>query len=83
VARRQIAKVLVRSLRSNEALRKTFELIAETGPEQNDFGALFGSVDPDEERALDGVHDAKNMPLNGEPQKVIADLKDVRRAFGG
>lgn len=77
VARRQIAEVLVRSLRSDEALRKTFELIAEAGPEQNDFDALFASADPDAERALDGVHDAENMPPDDEPQQVIADLKDV------
>ena len=32
VARRQIAEVLVRSLTSNAACRKTFELVAERGP---------------------------------------------------
>jgi uncharacterized protein YbjT (DUF2867 family) len=78
VARQQLAEVLVRSLQSPKALHKTFELIAETGPEPDDFDALFATTDPDAERALDGVHDAANMPLNEEPQRVIADLKDVR-----
>ena len=40
-SRRQIADVLVRSLSSNHALRKTFELIATTGPPPDDFDALF------------------------------------------
>jgi hypothetical protein len=29
------------------------------------------------ERALDGVHDAANMPLDEEPEQVKADLKNV------
>lgn len=70
--------MLVHSLHSPKALRKTFELIAETGPEPDDFDALFATAVPDAERALDGAHDAANMPLNEEPQRVIADLQDVR-----
>ena len=77
VARQQLAEVLVHSLRSQNALCKTFELIAETGPEPDDFDALFAMADPDAERALDGVHDAANMPLDEEPTRVIADLKDL------
>jgi uncharacterized protein YbjT (DUF2867 family) len=78
VARQQLAEVLVRRLQSQNALRKTFELIAETGPEPDNFDALFAMADPDAERALDGVHDAANMPLDEEPQRVIAELKVVR-----
>lgn len=77
VARQQIAEVLVRSLGSSKAARKTFELIAETGPEPDDFDRLFATADPDAERALDGVHDAANMPLDEEPEQVKADLKNV------
>jgi len=77
VARRQIAEVLVRSLNSDRALRKTFELIATTGPAPDDFDALFGPLDADPEGALDGVHDMANMPLKEEPQRVRDDLDAV------
>jgi uncharacterized protein YbjT (DUF2867 family) len=77
VARRQIAEVLVRSLGSNHALRKTFELIAATGPAPDDFDALFAPVDADPQDALDGVHDMANMPLEEEPQRVRDDLDAV------
>jgi uncharacterized protein YbjT (DUF2867 family) len=74
VARRQIAEVLVRSLLSNRAMRKTFELVATTGPAPKDFEALFAPLEPDQPGALDGVHDMSNMPLNEEPQRVRDDL---------
>ena len=78
VARQQIAEVLVRSLGSPEAVRKTFELIAETGPQTEDFDSLFATADADAEHAPDGVHDAANMPLDEEPEQVKADLKNAR-----
>lgn len=77
VARRQIAEVLVRSLRSGAALRKTFELVAEAGPEPDDFDTLFAPLDADPKGALDGAHDATNMPLDAEPPWVRADLREV------
>ncbi len=63
IARRQIAKVLVQSLDSTQAERKTFELIATAGPEQPDFEPLFGALDADPPGSLDAVRDAANMPL--------------------
>jgi uncharacterized protein YbjT (DUF2867 family) len=78
VARRQIAEVLVHSLISDRATRKTFELVAETGPASKDFDALFGAVEADPPDALDGVHDMPNMPLNDEPQRVRDDLNAMR-----
>ncbi|MFG1292162.1 SDR family oxidoreductase [Xanthobacter versatilis] len=75
VARHQIAEVLVRSLRSEAANRKTFELIAETGPEPDDFDALFAPLDADPRGAIDGAHDMANMPVDGEPPSVRADLE--------
>jgi uncharacterized protein YbjT (DUF2867 family) len=75
VARGQIAEVLVRSLTSRQALRKTFELIATTGPAPEDFDALFALLEGDPPGNLDGVHDMANMPLEGEPQRVRDDLK--------
>jgi uncharacterized protein YbjT (DUF2867 family) len=78
VARRQIAEVLVRSLTSDAALRKTFELIAVSGPPPKDFDALFAPLEADPEGSLDGVHDMANMPINEEPQRVRDDLNAVR-----
>ena len=74
VSRRQIAEVLVRSLTSTQAVRKTFELIAETGSAQDDFDALFAPLEADSPGALDGVHDTPNQPLAEEPQRVRHDL---------
>lgn len=77
VARRQIAEVLVHSLTSKHALRKTFELISAAGPAPVDFDALFTPLDADQPHALDAVHDMANMPLENEPQRVRDDLNAV------
>lgn len=78
VARRQIAEVLVRSLSSNAARGKTFELVAERGPATSDFDALFAACDADPGAnaagAPDAVHDTANMPLADEPARVRDDL---------
>ncbi|MDB5317511.1 MAG: NAD-dependent epimerase/dehydratase [Rhodospirillales bacterium] len=74
IARRQIAQVLVRSLTSAAALRKTFELVAEIGAESDDFDALFAFLDADAPRALDAVRDLPNMPLDEEPQSIRDEL---------
>jgi uncharacterized protein YbjT (DUF2867 family) len=83
IARRQIAEVLVRSLGSDQALRKTFELIATKGPAPDDFDALFAPLDADPQSALDGVRDMANQSLKDEPKRVRDDLDAVlgRRAF--
>jgi uncharacterized protein YbjT (DUF2867 family) len=75
VSRRQIAEVLMHSLSSEAAERKTFELVAERGPATTDFDALFASLDPDPAGALDGVRDADNMPSADEPARVREDLQ--------
>ncbi|HEX7340900.1 MAG TPA: SDR family oxidoreductase [Rhodanobacteraceae bacterium] len=74
IARRQIAEVLVASLTLDEAHNKTFELVAETGPEQKDLAPLFAAVKADDAGAPDGVGDAANMPPDREPQEVRDDL---------
>jgi uncharacterized protein YbjT (DUF2867 family) len=74
IARRQIAEVLVSSLTSDEALRKTFELVATKGPAQEDLDALFAALDTDSNSSLDGVRDMPNQPLEDEPQRVKDDL---------
>jgi hypothetical protein len=75
----------VSSLRSDAALRKTFELVAETGPEPDDLDALLGALQADPPGALDGVKDAPNQPLAEEPQRVREDLEAVleRSRAGG
>jgi len=77
IARRQIAQVLVRNLSSDQALRKSFELVAEKGPEPDSFDTLFAALDADPQGALDGVGDLPNMPLQDEPQYVRDDLAAV------
>ena len=80
IARRQIAEVLVRSLTSVQAERKTFELVAYTGAAQQDLVPLFSALDADSAGSLDGVHDTPNMPFEEEPQRVRDDLDTVVRA---
>jgi uncharacterized protein YbjT (DUF2867 family) len=77
VARSLIAQVLVRSLVSDHALRKTFELVATTGPAPDDFDALFAPLDADPQGALDGVRDMANQPREDEPKRVRDDLDAV------
>lgn len=79
VARRQIAEVLVRSLASTPADRRTFELIAAAGAAQPDFAPLFAALEADPPGSLDAVHDTPNMPLEGEPQRVRDDLDAAAR----
>jgi uncharacterized protein YbjT (DUF2867 family) len=75
VARRQIAQVLVRSLASAAAERKTFELVAEHGPAPEDFDSLFAALEADAPGALDAIRDTPNMPLAREPARVQEDLQ--------
>jgi len=79
IARRQLAEVLVASLTSDGALRKSFELVAAQGPAQHDLDAEFARLDADQPGALDAVHDLPNMPLQEEPQRVRHDLETVGR----
>jgi len=75
IARRQVARVLVRSLTSDAASAKTLELVAERGAEPRDFDPLFAALDADKPGAVDGVHDPANMPLDAEPTGVRETLR--------
>jgi len=77
IARSQIAEVLVHSLTSDQALGRTFELVATKGPAQEDVDALFAALDPDSRDSLDGVRDTPNQPLDDEPQRVKDDLRTL------
>lgn len=78
IARRQIADVLVASLHSTAAERKTLELVATTGPAQNDLEPLFDALERDSEASLDGVHDTNLKPLAHEPAAVRDRLATLR-----
>jgi uncharacterized protein YbjT (DUF2867 family) len=78
ISRRQIAEVLVHSLRSESALRKSFELIATAGAAQENLDALFAALEADAPGSLDAVKDTANMPLEDEPQRVRDDLDAFR-----
>lgn len=78
IARQQLAEVLVRSLSSDAAVRKTFELVSTKGAAQEDFDALFGNLDADPPGAVDGGHDTANMLREEEPKRVRDDLDAVQ-----
>jgi uncharacterized protein YbjT (DUF2867 family) len=82
IARRQIAEVLVACLTCDGAVDKSFELVATQGAAQHDLEALFARLDADTQGGLDAVHDAANMPLEEEPQRVRDDLHAVKAAAG-
>lgn len=74
IARAQIARVLVDSLSSVEANRKTLELVAERGTAQDELAPVFDALDADAPGSLDAVRDQANMPLDAEPERVRTDL---------
>ncbi len=78
ISRRQLARVLVRSLVSPGALRKTLELHSTRGPEQENFDAVFDALDADIPGSLDAVLDQANMPFDREPERIVQALQLVR-----
>jgi uncharacterized protein YbjT (DUF2867 family) len=83
ISRQQIAEVLISSLTSDAARRKTFELVAERGPVPTNLEPLFAALDSDAAGALDAVHDTANMPLSDEPARVREDLAQVAATLTG
>jgi uncharacterized protein YbjT (DUF2867 family) len=75
IGRDQLADVLVRSLLTDAALGKTFELFAETGEAPTDWDGLFGRLQPDPAGSVDGVADPHTLPpVADEPAPVPADI---------
>ena len=74
IARDEIARVLVDSLTNQAADRRTLELVATDGPEQDDLTPLFAALTPDAPGALDGALDAATAPPAAEPQRFRDDL---------
>jgi hypothetical protein len=84
IARQQLAEVLVASLTSGAAARKTFELVATKGSAQINMEPLFAALEMDSSDGIDGVHDENNQPLEQEPQRVQDDLRrEQARRSGG
>ncbi|MCX5395690.1 SDR family oxidoreductase [Streptomyces sp. NBC_00102] len=80
IASEQIAETLVRSLLTDTALGKTFELIAEEGNEPSDWTGLFAPLKADAPHALDGALDPADLPVEAEPARLRADLTVIRTA---
>lgn len=78
IARDEIARVLIDSLKSEAADRKTFELVAEKGPEQDDLTPVFAALAPDPSNTLDGAEDAAVLPLDREPETFRRALDTIR-----
>lgn len=81
ISRRQLAKILLWSLRSEAAQGKTFELTSDVGAQQEDLDAVAAALEPDIPGAIDAVRDAPNMPLIGEPEHIRVELEQVRDSF--
>jgi uncharacterized protein YbjT (DUF2867 family) len=78
IARSQVAQVLLASLTCDDARCRSFELVAERGPAQEDLAPLFAALQPDDPAQEDGPDNLPNMPISDEPAEVLADLASVR-----
>ena len=78
ISRRQLGEVLVRSLQSDAALRKTFELHATKGDAQASFEDLFEALDADVPGSLHGVRDIQNMPVENESVSIRQDIEAIK-----
>ena len=81
VSRKQIAQVLVASLTSPAANRKTFELVAEQGEAQADLEPLFSALPADPADGYDAVRDRDNLPIAKEPPAIVRELEATRGRF--
>ena len=80
IARDQIARVLIDSLHIGAANLKTFELIADHGPEQDHLTTVFASLTPDSSESLDAAEDTTDLPLDKEPETFRRDLATIATA---
>ncbi|MFV0461774.1 MAG: SDR family oxidoreductase [Nostocoides sp.] len=78
IARDEIARVLIDSLGTDAANRKTFELAAEIGREQEDLTDAFAALRADAPGSLDGVLDTNLVPPEEEPARFRDDLQRIR-----
>jgi hypothetical protein len=72
--------VLVRSLLTDTAVNRTFELFAEAGPASTDRSSIFGALTPDPAGGLDAAGDPATLPaVDEEPPAVQSDLARLAR----
>jgi hypothetical protein len=69
--------VLIDSLHANAAVHKTFELIADHGPEQGDLTPVFASLTADASESLDAAQDNVDLPVDHEPETFRRDLAAI------
>ncbi|KGH46803.1 hypothetical protein IN07_10180 [Modestobacter caceresii] len=75
IGRDQLAAVLVRSLLTDSAVDKTFELFAEPGAAPADWEELFAPLTPDGGGELNAAGDPDSLPpLEEEPDAVREDI---------
>lgn len=79
IARDEIARVLIDALGTDAASRKTLELVAESGAEQDDLTATFAALLPDDPGSVEGVEDGNLIPSADEPARYRADLARISR----
>src|SRR3954470_13568179 len=80
IGRDQLAEVLVRSLLTDTAAGRTFELFAEAGPAPSDWSGLFSALTPDPAEGLDAAGDPATLPpADQEPTVVQEDLARLAR----
>ena len=79
-ARDEIARVLIDSLSNEAANRKTLELEATHGTEQEDLTADFAVLQANEPGSFDGVLDSHTVPVSQEPQLFQDDLARIASA---
>jgi uncharacterized protein YbjT (DUF2867 family) len=73
IGRDQLAEVLVRSLLTDTAVNRTFELFAEAGPAPTDWTGLFGALTPDPAGGLDAAGDPATLPTIGEEPPPVRE----------
>jgi hypothetical protein len=80
IGRDQLAEVLVRSLLTDTAVNRTFELFAEAGPASTDRSSIVGALIPDPAGGLDAAGDPATLPaVDEEPPAVQSDLARLAR----
>jgi hypothetical protein len=65
--------VLVRTLLTDTAAGRTFELFAEAGRAPTDWSGLFGALSPDPAGGLDAAGDPATLPPVGDEPAVVQD----------
>jgi NAD-dependent epimerase/dehydratase len=75
VRREHVAQTLVEAVLTPSASGRTVEVFSGPGSPVSDWDALFAATQADAPGSLDGALDPPNLPLDGEPARVVADLE--------